>query len=280
MLRSLNSGVSGLKGFQTKLDVIGNNIANVNTVGFKKGRVVFEDIFSQTVKGATGPTQTAGATPLSGGINPIQVGLGTRVGSIDTLHTPGSPTTTNIGTDLYLDGDAFFVVEDSAQNPFLTRAGNFSLDSDNNLVNQNGMFVLDQGGNTINIPLGTTYIDFSIDANGYIIGVKSDGTSEKSLNTIATVTVDNPKGLLKEGGSLYSLTPNAVADVTPGADPIAALLTKGSNAQIISGALEMSNVDLSEELTEMITAQRGFQANAKIITVSDQILEELVNLKR
>jgi flagellar hook protein FlgE len=89
MLRSLNAGVSGLKGFQTKLDVIGNNIANVNTVGFKKGRVVFEDIFSQTVKAATGPTAT------SGGTNPIQVGLGSRVGSIDTLHTPGSPTTTN-----------------------------------------------------------------------------------------------------------------------------------------------------------------------------------------
>ena len=143
MLRSLNSGVSGLKGFQTKLDVIGNNIANVNTVGFKKGRVVFEDIFSQTVKGATGPTQT----PLSGGTNPIQVGLGARVGSIDTLHTPGSPTTTNIGTDLYIDGDGYFVVKDGTEQ-FLTRAGNFSLDSDNNLVNQNGMFVLDQGGNT------------------------------------------------------------------------------------------------------------------------------------
>ncbi|MFS0775128.1 flagellar hook-basal body complex protein [Neobacillus sp. 3P2-tot-E-2] len=274
MLRSLNSGVSGLKGFQTKLDVIGNNIANVNTVGFKKGRVVFEDIFSQTVKGATGPTQTPGPNPipLSGGTNPIQVGLGIRVGSIDTLHTPGSPTTTNIGTDLYLDGDAFFVVEDPAQKQFLTRAGNFTLDSSNNLVNQNGMFVVGQDGEPINIP--DQYITFSIDANGRIIGVNPDGTSEDSGLKIGTIAVDNPKGLLKAGGSLYSLTPNADPD------SIATLLTNGSNAQIISGALEMSNVDLSEELTEMITAQRGFQANSKIITVSDQILEELVNLKR
>jgi flagellar hook protein FlgE len=274
MLRSLNSGVSGLKGFQTKLDVIGNNIANVNTVGFKKGRVVFEDIFSQTVKGATGPTQTPGLNPipLSGGTNPIQVGLGIRVGSIDTLHTPGSPTTTNIGTDLYLDGDAFFVVENAAQEQFLTRAGNFTLDSNNNLVNQNGMFVVGQDGEPINIP--DQYITFSIDENGRIIGVNPDGTSEDSGLKIGTIAVDNPKGLLKAGGSLYSLTPNA--DVAS----IATLLTQGSNAQIISGALEMSNVDLSEELTEMITAQRGFQANSKIITVSDQILEELVNLKR
>lgn len=274
MLRSLNSGVSGLKGFQTKLDVIGNNIANVNTVGFKKGRVVFEDIFSQTIKGATGPTQTAGAnpTPLSGGINPIQAGLGTRVGSIDTLHTPGSPTTTNIVTDLYIDGDAFFVVKDAAQNPFLTRAGNFTLDSNNNLVNQNGMFVVDQAGKPITVP--DRYITFSIDANGSVMGVNSDGTSEDSGLKIATIEVDNPKGLLKEGGSLYRLTPNADAA------NIDTLLNEGSNAQIISGALEMSNVDLSEELTEMITAQRGFQANSKIITLSDQILEELVNLKR
>ncbi|MEH7112346.1 flagellar hook-basal body complex protein [Neobacillus niacini] len=276
MLRSLNSGVSGLKGFQTKLDVIGNNIANVNTVGFKKGRVVFEDIFSQTVKGATGPTQTPGPNPLplSGGTNPIQVGLGTRIGSIDTLHTPGSPTTTNIGTDLYLDGDGFFVVEDAAQKQFLTRAGNFTLDSNNNLVNQNGMFVVGQDGEPINVP--DKYITFSIDTNGRIIGVNPDGTSEDSGFKIGTIAVDNPKGLLKAGGSLYTLTPNADAD----AGDIAALFTEGSNAQIISGALEMSNVDLSEELTEMITAQRGFQANAKIITVSDSILEELVNLKR
>ncbi|KGM46474.1 flagellar hook-basal body complex protein [Neobacillus niacini] len=274
MLRSLNSGVSGLKGFQTKLDVIGNNIANVNTVGFKKGRVVFEDIFSQTIKGATGPTQTAGANPapLSGGTNPIQVGLGTRVGSIDTLHTPGSPTTTNIGTDLYLDGDAFFVVENASQKQFLTRAGNFTLDSSNNLVNQNGMFVVGQDGGKITIP--DQYITFSIDANGSIIGVNPDGTSEDSGLKIGTIAVDNPKGLLKAGGSLYSLTPNADSA------SIATLLTEGSNAQVIAGALEMSNVDLSEELTEMITAQRGFQANSKIITVSDQILEELVNLKR
>ncbi|MEH7009963.1 flagellar basal-body rod protein FlgF [Neobacillus niacini] len=266
MLRSLNSGVSGLKGFQTKLDVIGNNIANVNTVGFKKGRVVFEDIFSQTVKAASGPTAT------SGGTNSIQVGLGTRVGSIDTIHTPGSPTTTYIGTDLYIDGDGFFVVENAAGEQFLTRAGNFRVDSSNQLVNQNGMFVLDSTGTPITI--SDTYISFAIDANGSIIGVNPDGTSVDTGTKIGTVAVDNPSGLNKAGGSLYSLTPNADSL------PMATLLANGSNTQIISGTLEMSNVDLSEEMTDMITAQRGFQANAKIITVSDSILEELVNLKR
>lgn len=259
MLRSLNSGVSGLKGFQTKLDVIGNNIANVNTVGFKKGRVVFEDLFSQTVKAATRPTAETGGT------NPIQVGLGVRVGSIDTVHTPGSPTTTNIGTDLYIDGDGFFMVKNDVQGPFLTRAGNFKLDGDNYLVSQNGMFVLDANEAKIQIPAGL--ISFAIDADGSIIGVNSDGDPVDTEIKIGKFTVPNPSGLTKEGGSLYSESANSGTLTT-------------SDATIISGALEMSNVDLSEEMTDMITAQRGFQANAKIITVSDSILEELVNLKR
>ncbi|WP_059172703.1 flagellar hook-basal body complex protein [Bacillus sp. FJAT-27445] len=271
MLRSLNSGVSGLKAFQTKLDVIGNNIANVNTVGFKKSRVVFEDIFSQTVKNASGPNANTGGT------NPIQVGLGTKVASIDTIHTPGSPTTTNIGTDLYLDGDGFFVVHklDNANNKefFLTKAGNFMFDKDNQLVNQNGMYVTDSTGAKISFTPGT-YVSLSINQDGSIIGVRPDGTPVNTNVKIGTVTVNNPAGLKKEGGSLYSLTQNADTRTA------IALLGTANNNQIVSGALEMSNVDLSEEMTDMITAQRGFQANAKIITVSDSVLEELVNLKR
>jgi flagellar hook protein FlgE len=276
MLRSLNSGVSGLRSFQTKLDVIGNNIANVNTVGFKKGRVVFEDVFSQTVKNANGPTTT-------GGTNPIQVGLGTKVSSIDNLFSPGSPTITNNSRDLYIDGDGFFVVQDANSKQYLTRAGNFTLDSDGQLVNPNGMFVLDQKGEQITIP--KQYISFSISGDGTLTGVKADGTTENikdpvgDIYKIANVVVTNPGGLKKEGGSLYSLTLNA--------DPknMTTLLADAKNGtsspgQIIAGALEMSNVDLAEEMTDMITAQRGFQANAKIITVSDSVLEELVNLKR
>ena len=108
MLKSLYSGVSGMKGFQTKLDVIGNNVANANTVGYKKSRVMFQDILSQNVTGATAPTDTP-----TGGVNPKQIGLGVKTGSIDVIHTPGSPMTTNVGTDLAIDGDAFFVVSPS-----------------------------------------------------------------------------------------------------------------------------------------------------------------------
>jgi flagellar hook protein FlgE len=257
MLRSLNSGVSGLKAFQTKLDVIGNNIANVNTVGYKKSQVVFEDLFSQTLTGASAP---AGS---SGGTNPIQVGLGTKVSSIHNLFTQGSPTSTYNQTDLYIDGDEFFVVNDGTK-PLLTRAGNFKLDNAGNMVNSNGMKVLDTAGTPITLP---GCISFTVSKNGVVTGIKADGTTLATTTTLRTVVVTNPNGLKKEGSSLYSETTNTVT-------------TLSTNPNIISGQLEMSNVDLSEEMTDMIVAQRGFQANAKIITVSDSILEELVNLKR
>jgi flagellar hook protein FlgE len=265
MLRSLNAGVSGLKAFQTKLDVIGNNIANVNTVGYKKNQVVFEDLFSQTIKGANAPSGTRGGT------NPIQVGLGTRVVSTNSVFTPGSPMSTYNQTDLYIDGDGFFVVSDGT-NQFLTRAGNFNIDRDNYLVNANGMRVLDQTGLPIQLPTGS--VTFTVAQDGTVTGIDNTGTSIPTAKKIATVTVTNPNGLQKEGSSLYSLTNNADSKTMP------LLLAAGGKAQMISGVLEMSNVDLSEEMTDMITAQRGFQANAKIITVSDSILEELVNLKR
>lgn len=106
MLRSMYSGVSGMRGFQTKLDVIGNNIANVNTVGFKSGRVMFKDVMSQTVAGVTAPSET------QGGVNAKQIGLGVSIGSIDTIHLGGSAMTTHEPTDLRIDGDGFFFGQD------------------------------------------------------------------------------------------------------------------------------------------------------------------------
>jgi flagellar hook protein FlgE len=269
MLRSLNSGVSGLKAFQTKLDVIGNNIANVNTVGYKKNQIVFQDLFSQTLKGANAPTTSLGGF---GGTNPMQVGLGTQVSNIKNVFTPGSPMSTYNQSDLYIDGDGFFVVGNSpGTDRFLTRAGDFTLDSQNKLVNSNGMYVMGTNNQPIDL---TGYTSFNILPDGSITGLNSAGAPLMGFK-IGTVVVNNPNGLQKEGESLYSLTPNAnsTTDITT-------LLTNGSKAQIISGVLEMSNVDISEEMTDMIVAQRGFQANSKIITVSDSILEEVINLKR
>ncbi|MCM3566984.1 flagellar hook-basal body complex protein [Neobacillus mesonae] len=304
MLKSLYSGVSGMKGFQTKLDVIGNNIANVNTVGFKKSNVVFQDIISQNMSEATAPTAQ------NGGINPKQVGLGSKIAAINTLHTPGSPMTTNVGTDLAIDGDAYFVVSPKIGGlSYLTKAGNFMQDANGDLVNSNGMYVngvvtdanknpktvkinisADQVNKPANGPLHQ-FTSYSIDSNGYINVVRDDGaigklaingsgqyylsTNPASIEniSIATATATNPSGLKKIGNSLFETTGNAGVTKTN-------RIENNSGGQINSGILEMSNVDLTEEFTEMIVAQRGFQANARTITTSDSILEEIVNLKR
>jgi len=271
MLRSMYSGISGMRGFQTKLDVIGNNIANVNTVGFKGGRVMFKDILSQTVSGVTAPVDG------KGGVNAKQIGLGVTVAAIDTIHTPGSAMTTNKPTDLRIDGDGFFAVKASEDQevPYLTRAGNFTLDAARQLVNADGLHVLSTDGEPIVLDEEVTA--FSIAQDGEIISVRADGTSEATGVKIGVVKITNPDGLEKIGGNLYRNTPNASADDL---EIVEANNAEAGTGAIISGQLEMSNVDLTNEFTEMIVAQRGFQANSRIITTSDEVLQEVVNLKR
>jgi flagellar hook protein FlgE len=251
MLKSMYAGVTGMKSFQTKLDVIGNNIANVNTVGFKKSRVNFQDLMSQTL--------------ASNGVNPMQVGLGTKVSSIDVLHTQGSPMTTGIKADLAVQGSGFFVVgQEVSQGKFeyyLTRAGNFSIDNNRNLVTSQGFYVLDASGNKIVMP-----DEFEINGEGTIKNLSNNTTQ-----TLAFTDPDNPQGLEKAGDTLYKKPVN---------QPFSSIAAQQSNSQIVAGQLEMSNVDLTEEFTEMIVAQRGFQSNSKLITTSDEILQEVVNLKR
>ncbi|KZE73824.1 flagellar basal-body rod protein FlgG [Paenibacillus elgii] len=274
MLRSLYSGVSGMRGFQTKLDVIGNNIANVNTYGFKAGRVAFKDIMSQKISGVTAPTDTVG------GVNAKQIGLGVTVGAIDTLHTPGSAQTTNKITDLRIDGDGFFLVSptpDVNGQPLLTRAGNFDLDAQRRLVTADGMFVLNTTGAGVQLDEAVTA--FSISQSGEIIAIGADGAATPTNQFIAVAKVTNPGGLEKIGGNLYRTTPNSNTEEIDPAASLANNPTTGTGA-IVSGQLEMSNVDLTSEFTEMIIAQRGFQSNSRIITTSDEVLQEVVNLKR
>ncbi|MGD6816162.1 flagellar basal body rod protein FlgG [Metabacillus sp. 113a] len=264
MLRSLYSGVSGMKNFQTKLDVIGNNIANVNTYGFKKGRTVFQDLYSQSVSAATQPANGLGGT------NPSQVGLGSQIATIDTIHTSGSLQSTGRNLDLAIAGDGFFQVKSSTDpNTSYTRSGNFYLDNTGNVVNSEGLYLQGDGG-IINIP--TDAKSMSVGQDGSVSFVDVNGNLLEA-GTIQIAKFPNPGGLEKTGANLYSPTNNSGA-ATAG-DP-----GENGTGLIQSGMLEMSNVDLSEEFTEMIVAQRGFQSNTKIITTSDEILQELMNLKR
>lgn len=135
MMRSMFSGVTGLRNHQTKMDVIGNNIANVNTVGFKKSRVTFQDTLSQTMRGAASPQGNRGGT------NPMQIGLGMTIASIDTIHSPSSAEFTGNMTDMSIEGDGFFMLGDGGDR-YYTRAGNFDFDRSGNFVNMaNGLKV-------------------------------------------------------------------------------------------------------------------------------------------
>lgn len=308
MLRSMYSGISGLKNFQTKLDVIGNNIANVNTYGFKKGRTVFKDMISQTTSGASAATATRG------GVNPKQVGLGSQIASIDTIHTGGSLQSTGRLLDLAISGDGFFQVADGNANPptayannLYTRAGNFYMDNRGYLVNGDGKYLVgyaddaaanapgtdfenaadvspivsNPAGTAPTLPAGTLDKPIRIPTDSQSMSIGQDGTitfvdsagTLKYAGQLILTKFPNAGGLEKVGSNYFAANANS-------GTPFLATATEQGMGEVASGFLEMSNVDLSEEFTEMIVAQRGFQANTRIITTSDEILQELVNLKR
>lgn len=272
MLRSLYSGISGMKGLQTKLDVIGNNISNVNTAGFKASRVSFQDTLSQKISGVTAPEEGT-----RGGINARQIGLGSNIAAIEVLHTPGSFQNTFVPTDLAIQGDGYFAVTPNGDGEeiLLTRVGNFTTDAAGNLGTPQGYLVLGVGGEVINIPPEVTAYDIGSDGN--ITVTNEDGTTEV-IAQIGVVRVINPAGLENVGNSMYKMTLNANPDGE--LEVIEPENVEVGTGSIVSGMLEMSNVDLTTELTEMIVAQRAYQANSRIITTSDEILQELVNLKR
>ncbi|GEL06662.1 flagellar basal body rod protein FlgG [Salisediminibacterium halotolerans] len=289
MIRSLYSGIGGMDNFQNKLDVIGNNIANVNTYGFKKERATFNDLVSQQMQGATG------ATDDRGGTNPQQVGLGGGLSSVDTIATQGSSQGTGRDLDMAISGDGYFIVNDGDEEYF-TRAGNFYLDEEGTLVNANGMTVQGYGPDVdpegaeedfgeLQVPAGetadaiglddggdATLDSYSISQTGEINGVFSDG-EVRSLGQIAMANFNNPEGLNKQGDNLLQPSANS-------GDPQYGIAGTEGRGEIQGSMLEMSNVDLAEEFAEMIVGQRGFQANTRMITTSDEILQELVNLGR
>ncbi|NKX53618.1 flagellar hook protein FlgE [Arthrobacter mobilis] len=390
MLRSLYSGISGLRSHQTMLDVTGNNIANVNTTGFKASATQFQDTLSQLAKGA------GGAQAEAGGTNPAQVGLGVQVAGISTNFAQGSAQATGRATDMMISGDGFFVTSKGGEQMY-TRAGAFELDANGNLVSPDGAILqgwmaangrIPVGGAVTNIDLspkavspavattsatlagnlpsdaadgdalvrdvrtyaadgaeenltltftwddgagewevtdasgtavgsltfngqgqltsggtltaegitvdvsdltgyaGMTTIafadqngraagtleSFTMSPDGTLIGGFSNGSTE-TVGRVALAAFTNPGGLEKAGSSSYRATVNS------GAGEVGTAGSAGLGT-LSGGSLEMSNVDLSQEFTNLIVAQRGFQANARIITTSDEVLQELTNLKR
>jgi len=290
MLRALNSGVSGIQQFQNRLDVIGNNIANSNTIAFKAARSDFADAFSQTLQVSSAASSGAGQAGM-------QVGSGVNTAAVKNLFTQGAINRTGVGTDLAIDGDGFFIVKDvNSGIEYATRAGDFRLDDAGYLITNKGLRV--QGFNTSNVTSGGSRGDIIIDAsqspattapgasmttfsiapNGTVNIHMSDGTQYVTA-TVLLQRFNDPQALLKEGDNLYS----GLGAAGPlGSAGSAGAEMPGSNGLgvIQSSALELSNVDLANEFANLIATQRGFQASARIITTSDEILQELVNLKR
>ena len=287
MIRSLYSGVSGIQNFQQEMDVIGNNIANVNTTGFKSARVDFADAFSQTLRGSTGANGT------SSGIAAIQIGSGVTTSAIRNIYTQGGLVGTGVQTDLGVSGDGFFIVRDPINgNQFATRAGAFRLDANGYLTNDIGLHIqgfsdgplatrgdvqIDDTGRPAGTDPAATFKSFTIDREGIVKVRLSDGT-EYTRGQILLQRFNDPQALTKEGLNLYSGI--TAAGPLGGATPTPAAPGTNGLGRIESGALELSNVDLANEFTKMITAQRAFQSSARVITTSDEMLQELVNLKR
>jgi flagellar hook protein FlgE len=285
MMRSMFAAVSGLRNHQTMMDVLASNISNVNTFGYKSQRTSFKDSLYQNLSGAGAPTP-----PSTGGTNPRQVGLGMSLNSIDTLMTQGNAQSTGVVTDMMIQGDGFFRVaaagstfggvggnDRTAGGELYTRAGNFSFDSAGHLVTTKGQYVLGTVAATGNV--GRLQVDpattaaINVDSSGAVTAVDTAGVSTL-IGTLSLAKFANSPGLERAGDNLYRASNNSGAPVL-GAPGGAA-----GHGSVVPGALEMSNVDLALEFTNMIIAQRGFQANSRAITTSDDMLQELVNLKR
>jgi flagellar hook protein FlgE len=271
MLRSLFAGISGLRVNQTMLDVTGNNIANSNTPGFKGSSTVFSDTLSQMLTGGSANN----AATQRGGTNPIQVGLGVQLGATATNFNQGSSETTGKPTDLMITGDGMFIVKDGTQSLY-TRAGAFSFDNTGTLVNPQGAKVQGYAPGTttplVDLTLPPGLASYNIAPDGKISGLDSAG-APVDVGQIALANFSNPAGLERAGGTMFRQTASS-GTATDGVSG-----TNGTGT-LMTGTLEMSNVDLAQEFTNLILAQRGFQANSRVITTSDSVLEELVNLKR
>ncbi len=265
-VQTLYTAATGMSALETKLDVIANNLANVETIGFKRGRANFEDLFYRHEM-MPGAIDTAGQYTATG----ISVGTGTRVSSVQSNFVQGSTQPTGQKLDVAVEGSGFFQVTDPSSGDILyTRAGNFSR-------NANGQVVMGSANigrllqPPVTIPPDAT--DIVISAEG-IVSVRQPGSPNLAqVGQLELANFINPEGLLKLGENLYSETDSSGAALlgNPGQTGLGLLR---------QGALEASNVEPVRELIDLITTQRAFELNSKVVQVGDQMMEIVANLAR
>lgn len=287
LIGTMGSGVSALRTFMKGLEVIGDNIANVNTTGYKASQAKYADSFNNYLQRSAASSSTAGNT--SG----IGVGSGVQLVGISANFSQGSLSSTGQYTDLGISGNGFFRVKNTADSAeYASRAGDFRWDDQGYLVTSQGYRV--QGGTGSGLgtvgdiqlgtpPAGAQLQSVTIDRSGNIVEFYSDGTSATN-NRVLLQQFTDPSALMREGHNLYSglVAAGPVGSASGSATLDATAHVAGTNGlgTIHSGTLELSNVDLTDQFSGLITTQRSFQAGSRLVTVSDSVLEDIVNLKR
>lgn len=260
MIRALYSARTGMNGQQTQLDVIANNLANVNTDGFKKSRTQFEDLLYQSERAVGAETVAGGMVPTG-----VQIGMGTKVTSVQKIFTQGDFIETGNQLDLAISGNGFFKIVRDGED-YYTRDGSFKTDADGYIVTANG----DRLQPEFAVPQGTTSIN--VDAGGMLTAQDDAGQTLGSVQ-LTLHTFINPAGLKAVGGNLFIETDasGAPTEYNPGTEGV---------GELVQNFLETSNVDVTEEMVNLIITQRAYESNSKAITTADQLLEIANTLKR
>ncbi len=259
MIRALNTAATGMEAQQTQIDIIANNLANANTVGFKKSRGEFQDLFYQQLRAASGGDE--GTTAPAG----LEVGQGVKVAASQKMFTSGDMMQTGNHWDVAIEGNGFFEVRLPDGNLGYTRVGSFKI-RDGQVVTSNG-YPLDP---PIEVPEGYTEVEISREG---LVRVKTpDDTDLVQVGQLQLAAIQNPAGLSSLGRGLYQVT---------GASGRAEKATPGSNGlgSIEHGFLESSNVKVVEEMIDLISAQRAYEMNSKVIQASDQMLRDAANIR-
>jgi flagellar basal-body rod protein FlgG len=252
---SLRTSASGMKAQQKMIEVIANNLANVNTTGFKRSRVNFEDVLYQTLQSERIVNQPGAETS-----GPVQIGKGVRVAAVMRLHQQGAPEATQRPLDVAIDGDGFFQVQRADGRTGYTRDGSFSLSESGTLVTNGGNLVLPG----ISVPQDATSL--SISPGGIVSATVAGGASSVEVGRIELARFLNPNGLEAVGENQYLGTEAS-------GEPFTGMPQDEGFGRLMQGALEASNVEIVQEMTDMIAAQRAYEINAKAVAAGESMMQ-------
>jgi len=260
MMRALYIAKTGMDSSQFQLDTISNNLANVGTVAFKKSHAIFEDLFYQTLR-QPGSQQSNGGTLPTG----LQVGTGSTPVATKRIHSEGNLITSGNSLDLAITGEGFFQVTQPDGSIAYSRDGEFSLDQNGNIVNPEGLQL------NPNITIPPTALQVTVSSGGVVQYTLTNNPTPQTAGTIQLASFVNPQGLQSLGGNLYQQTGSS-------GDPQVGNPATDNRGSIKQGFLEQSNVNVTEELVNMIQAQRAFEMNSRAIKAADEMLQNLAQI--